>query len=98
MVRAAIKDERWHLLLARVHSCHFTWIASSESISSELPGRLLTSRNLIARYTSVCNILDPVKALLLKAGEKSKHLKGRLGPCVSKVTFLDQRRSVGVPC
>ena len=51
VVRAAIKDERWHLLLARVHSCHFTWIASSESISSELPGRLLTSRNLIARYS-----------------------------------------------
>ena len=51
VVRAAIKDERWHLLLARVHSCHFTWIASSESISSELPARLLTSRNLIARYS-----------------------------------------------
>ena len=29
---------------------------------------------------------------------KSKHLKGRLGPHVGNVTFLDQRRSVGVPC
>ena len=28
----------------------------------------------------------------------SKHLKGRLGPRVSDVTFLDQRKSVGVPC
>ena len=29
--------------------------------------------------------------------QSSKHLKGQLGPRVSNVTFLDQRRSVGVP-
>ena len=29
---------------------------------------------------------------------KSKHLKGRLGPSVGNVTFLDQWRSVGTPC
>ena len=28
---------------------------------------------------------------------KSKHLKGRLGPPVSHVTFFNQRRSVGAP-
>ena len=28
--------------------------------------------------------------------QKSKHLKGQLGPC--HVTFLDQRRSVGILC
>ena len=29
---------------------------------------------------------------------QSKHLNGRLGPCVGNVTFLDQWRSVGTPC
>ena len=30
--------------------------------------------------------------------KQSKHLKGRLGPPVSDVTFLHQRRSVGALC
>ena len=45
--------------------------------------------HVTARYFS----RSPVYSSIL-----SKHLKGRLGPRVSDVTFLDQRRSVGVPC
>ena len=32
------------------------------------------------------------------SSQLSKHLKGRLGPRVGDVTFLDQRWSVGSPC